>query len=107
MLLGSQGGFYRSRDRLPPARLGRGLGQEPFGAAVGTMNWKTAPRGDCGDAQRRPPWASTIDRQIDSPMPMPLGFVVKKGSKRRSMVSGASPGPESSTAISTAPGPSI
>jgi len=33
--------------------------------------------------------ASTIDRQIDRPQAMPPGFVVKKGSKRRSMVSGA------------------
>ena len=42
-----------------------------------------------------------IERQIESPMPMPLGFVVKKASNKRSMVF---PGPESSTAISTVPG---
>jgi hypothetical protein len=27
-------------------------------------------------AQIRPPWASMIEREIDSPMPMPSGFVV-------------------------------
>ena len=63
------------------------------------------PWGDAGDTQRRPPWALMIERQIESPMPMPLGFVVKKASNKRSMISGAIPGPESSTAISTAAGP--
>jgi hypothetical protein len=29
-----------------------------------------------GVAQSRPPWASTIERLIVSPMPMPLGLVV-------------------------------
>jgi hypothetical protein len=48
-----------------------------------------------------------IERQIDSPMPMPLSFVVKKASNKWSMVSGANPGPESSMAISTILGQSI
>ena len=74
--------------------------------ASGTVNVKAAPWGSLGVAQRRPPWASTIERQIESPMPMPLGFVVKKASNKRSVISGAIPGPESSTAISIALGPS-
>jgi hypothetical protein len=32
------------------------------------------------------------DRQIDSPMPVPFGFVVKNASKTRSAISGALPG---------------
>jgi hypothetical protein len=29
-----------------------------------------------GVANMRPPWASTIDRQIANPIPIPAGFVV-------------------------------
>ena len=36
----------------------------------------------------RPPWASTIERQMASPIPSPLGLVVKNGSKRRFFVVG-------------------
>jgi hypothetical protein len=39
-----------------------------------------------------------IDRQIEIPMPMPPGFVVKKGAKMRRAIAGSSPGPVSSTA---------
>ena len=37
---------------------------------------KTVPRGSFGVAQSRPPCASTIERQMESPMPKPVGFVV-------------------------------
>src|ERR1700722_19177352 len=67
----------------------------------GAVNWKTVPHGTRGDAQKRPPWDSMIDRQIESPMPMPSGFVVKKGSKMRCAIAGSSPGPVSPTATST------
>jgi len=39
-----------------------------------------------------------IDRQIDSPIPTPLDFVVKNASKMRSRCAGSMPGPESRTA---------
>ena len=39
------------------------------------------------DAQNPPPWASMMLLQMDSPIPMPSGLVVKKGSKMRSAVS--------------------
>ena len=45
-----------------------------------------------------------IDRQIESPMPRPSGFVVTKGSKRRSATAGSRAAPVSSTEISTVPG---
>ena len=48
-----------------------------------------------------------IERQIDSPNPIPSGFVVKKASKMRSTFAGSSPVPVSVTAISTLSGPSI
>jgi hypothetical protein len=35
-------------------------------------------------ADSRPSWASTIERQIESPMPMPLDLVVKKRLNSRS-----------------------
>jgi hypothetical protein len=54
------------------------------------------------NSRRRPPCASTTQRQIDKPMPMPVGFVVKNGSKMRSSFLGSTHGPESSTAILTA-----
>jgi hypothetical protein len=42
-----------------------------------------------------------IDRQIDSPIPMPCDFVVKNDSNMRSTSFGAIPVPESSTDKST------
>src|SRR5258705_412660 len=45
-----------------------------------------------------------IERQIDRPMPMPSGFVVWKGSKRRGRLSGRSPWPVSRTATHTPAG---
>jgi hypothetical protein len=48
----------------------------------------------------RPPCCAIIERQIDSPIPMPSGFVVKKVSNNRPTFSGSIPIPESSTATS-------
>lgn len=45
-------------------------------SAVGSSMQKIAPWGLFGVAQIRPPCASTIERQIDNPMPKPLAFVV-------------------------------
>ena len=42
----------------------------------GKVNRNTAPRGSFASVHNRPPWASMIDRQIDSPIPTPLDFVV-------------------------------
>jgi hypothetical protein len=45
-------------------------------SAPGKVNRNTAPRDAFMSAHSRPPWALMIDRQIDSPIPTPLGFVV-------------------------------
>jgi hypothetical protein len=48
---------------------------------LGNVKWNAVPCGKLGDAQRWPPWASTIEVLIDRPIPMPPGLVVKKASK--------------------------
>ena len=65
------------------------------------MTWKTDPRGIALAAVIRPPCDWTIDRQIDSPIPIPSVFVVKKASKIRFSSSGLMPVPESSTDMRT------
>ena len=54
-----------------------------------------------GVAHNRPPCASMIERQIDNPMPMPPGFVVKNELNIRSAFSGSMPVPESCIATRT------
>jgi hypothetical protein len=44
--------------------------------SIGSVMQKTAPRGSFGVAQSRPPCASTIERQIERPIPKPVGLVV-------------------------------
>jgi hypothetical protein len=51
------------------------LGQEN-GVRVGRLNRKIAPHGTFGIVHMRPPCASIIERQIDSPIPMPPDLVV-------------------------------
>ena len=70
----------------------------------GRLNRKTAPRGSFAEAHSCPSCASMIERQIESPIPMPLDLVVKNELKRCSRLAGSSPGPESRTATSTPPG---
>ena len=48
-----------------------------------------------------PRWAVIIRLVIGSPNPVPIGFVVTKGSKIRSRISSGIPGPLSDTAISS------
>jgi hypothetical protein len=43
---------------------------------VGIVKLKIAPRGWLAVTHKRPPCASMIERQIDSPMPKPSAFVV-------------------------------
>src|ERR1700693_2885719 len=56
-----------------------------------------APRVRLAVAHNRPSWASTIDRQIDSPIPMPCALVVNNGENIRSAALGSTPFPVSST----------
>src|SRR5262249_21741150 len=43
---------------------------------AGRLKRKIAPRGELCIAHSFPPWASTIEREIASPMPSPWDFVV-------------------------------
>jgi hypothetical protein len=82
----------------------RTRGRSYCGNSIGTVNRITAPCGTRGDTQSRPRWPSMIDRHIESPIPRPSDFVVKKGSKIRCAMSGSNPMPVSSTVTSTLPG---
>ena len=74
------------------------LAQEANGPGVkfllpGRVTWNTVPCGTALATVMRPPCDSTIDRQIERPIPIPSAFVVKKASKMRLAFSGATPGP--------------
>src|SRR6202030_21923 len=60
----------------------------------------TVPPPRLGSPFRRPPCASTIERQIERPSPIPLAFVETNGSKSRLATSFPSPRPLPATAIS-------
>ena len=55
----------------------------------------------CRRPTDRPPWASTIERQIDSPIPRPLDLVVKKALNSRFAFSAEIPTPQSVTLTQT------
>ena len=69
------------------------------------MTVKQAPPFGLFDAVIVPPIAVTMLWQMDSPSPMPapIVFVVKKGSKRRESTSGRIPGPLSRTSTTAHP----
>jgi hypothetical protein len=50
-----------------------GRSHDAVSAFIGRVNCNVAPWGTFAVAQSRPPWASMIERQIESPIPMPLG----------------------------------
>lgn len=68
-------------------------------ARTGSTIRKAAPPPGRSATPRVPPWALTIPWQMlrPSPVPSPAGLVVKKGSKIRSAMAGATPGPLSAT----------
>ncbi len=96
-------GNTRLASSLTPRRfLGLRWHQVPSDCSpIGSITQKTAPRGSFAVAQSRPPCASTIERQINNPMPEPFDLVVSKASKMRARFAGGSPGPESLTSTST------
>ena len=67
----------------------------------GRVKWKLAPRGELLAAHRRPPCDSMIDWLMRSPIPVPLGLVVKNALKICSACSAGSPTPVSLTETST------
>ena len=58
------------------------------------MTWNTDPCGIAFATVMRPPCDFTMDRQIESPMPMLSDLVVKNASKIRLALSGSIPVPE-------------
>ena len=48
---------------------------------VGRVRQKLAPRGVWSAAHKRPPCDSTMERLMDSPIPIPFAFVVKNALK--------------------------
>jgi hypothetical protein len=81
------------------------FGSVPIGEPTGKMSWNRAPFSPSDNAERLPPWRSTIMRQMASPNPIPSGFVVMNGSNMPLSRLGLIPGPESSTAMIIASGP--
>src|ERR1700686_2953155 len=70
-------------------------------AFTGRVNCNVAPWGTFAVAHSLPPWASMIERQTESPIPMPLDLVVKKALNSRSVFSAGIPTPQSVTLTST------
>src|SRR5690606_22531132 len=69
--------------------------------ASGSSMRKVVPRPGSLATRIRPPMSLTRRRTIESPSPVPCGFVVWKSSKMRSRSSGAIPLPVSATVITT------
>src|SRR5690606_35411621 len=67
---------------------------------AGTVNRNVAPPCALRSMSIAPPCDSTMRLDIESPTPMPPGFVVMKGLKSCWATSSASPGPVSETSIS-------
>src|SRR6266851_155381 len=68
---------------------------------VGRVKQKLAPRGELSAAHKRPPCDSTMERLMRSPMPVPLGFVVKNALKIWYACCRGSPTPVSLTDTTT------
>src|SRR6478672_7843361 len=60
-------------------------------AIAGSLNWKVAPWCGLRLAHSLPQCPSMIERLMESPMPVPSGFVVKNASNSRSESSPSSP----------------
>jgi hypothetical protein len=65
--------------------------------SIGNTNINVAPPRSFCSAQSRPPCESTIERQIERPIPSPFSLVVKKGSNTLS--GNSRPGPKSLISI--------
>src|SRR5712664_2785394 len=68
---------------------------------AGRTKQKLAPRGELLPAHKRPPCDSTMERLMDSPIPVPGGFVVKNALKIWSACCAGSPTPVSLTVTTT------
>src|SRR5258708_6406883 len=88
-----------SAERL--TRWFRVLGHDASSSCEGRTNWTVVPGPSLGEIDRRPSCASTIERQIESPIPMPLDLVVKKALNSRFAISAEIPTPQSVTLTCT------
>jgi hypothetical protein len=70
-----------SQDACELAHIAARISQRDCARLPRTERQETVPPEAPGEAQRRPSWAATIDRQIASPIPIPVGLVVKNASK--------------------------
>src|SRR3954470_16869733 len=68
-------------------------------AASGSETTKVAPRSGLFSADIRPPWATTIDRQMERPSPRPSRLVVTNGSKIDDSATEGIPLPQSRTSM--------
>src|SRR5207245_7582049 len=72
-----------------------------YPSLAGRLKRKIAPRGEFFIAHSFPPWASMIEREIASPMPIPSDFVMYNGSNMCSALSASSPLPVPFTSTTT------
>src|SRR5258705_6333831 len=92
------------RQLVNDEHYGSAFGCHPFVSALaGKVKQKLAPRGELLAAHKRPPCDSIMERLIRSPIPVPLGFVVKKTLNICSAWCGGSPTPVSLTDTITCP----
>src|SRR6266403_2860896 len=78
----------------------------PISFDTGSCNQNWAPPPSALFAQSVPPCATTIDRAMNNPIPMPSRLVEKNRSKTCSDLSAGNPVPKSRTHARTAPSPS-
>ena len=71
---GKGGGRLARRDLAPKHWTS---GHDTCSRTWGSVNENVAPGPALDDAHIRPPCASMMERQIDNPMPIPFGLVVK------------------------------
>src|SRR2546422_3707413 len=82
---------------------GAGRGHGRASTSLGRVKWNVAPGPELAAAHKRPPCDSMIDRLIGSPIPVPLGLVVKNALKIWSACWGGNPTPVSLTEMSSWP----
>src|SRR5271168_5102824 len=89
--------------RVPSAVLGLSPDSSEWRVSSGARNVKQnlAPRGGLLAAHKRPPFDSTMERLICSPIPVPFVLVVKNALNILSACCDGSPTPVSLTEIST------
>jgi hypothetical protein len=71
--------------------------EPPHALAAGRVTKNVAPWSLLLEAHNRPPWASTMERQIERPSPVPDDFVVTNGWNNRSFTLSEIPLPRSVT----------